>query len=131
MAIPAGASALGPLTNMVHQKVSGNPPIVGTGAPPVPVASVLQGGVVGVAYSESISAQGGLSPYAFSVTLGALPASLTLNPTTGVIAGTPSLAATSAFTIQVADTNGNVGTQAFSITISAQASVGSSFVFIG
>lgn len=131
MSVPAGSSALGPVSLFMHQTVKGNPLIVGSGAPPVPVASALKGGVTGVAYSESVTAQGGASPYTFSVTLGAMPASLALNATTGVISGTPTVAATSTFTVKVVDTNGNSGTQQFTIVIAAPSGGNGSFVFIG
>jgi probable HAF family extracellular repeat protein len=44
---------------------------------------------LGVAYSELIDFEGGVGPYAWSITLGALPLGLTLDAATGEIAGTP------------------------------------------
>lgn len=46
---------------------------------------------VGAPYSFTLAVSGGLSPYAFAVTGGALPAGLSLDSTTGVISGTPPL----------------------------------------
>lgn len=102
------------------------------GLSPVPVAQNLAGGVTGVAYSETISAQGGTSPYSFAVTAGALPAGLGLNSSTGVISGTPTTAGTSTFTVKVTDAAGATGSQAFQIVIAAPSGGGqSSFVWVG
>jgi hypothetical protein len=83
-----------------------------------------------VAYSETINAQGGTSPYTFAVTSGALPTGTTLNPSSGVISGTPTAASTFSFTITVTDSLGFTGSQAFQIIIAAP-SGGGSYAFIG
>ena len=67
-------------------------------------------GEAGVAYSSSLTATGGVPPYAFSITGGSLPNGLNLNPTTGAIAGTPTAAGTFSFTAQVQDSSGNSAT---------------------
>jgi hypothetical protein len=85
----------------------------------VPVAVVLQGGVTGMAYSETIGAQGGSGSYTFAVTAGSLPTSLSLAGGTGIISGTPSAVGTFSFTITATDTLSQTGTQNFSITITA------------
>jgi hypothetical protein len=51
--------------------------------------STLSAMVVGVPFSESVSASGGTAPYTYTVTSGTLPAGLTLNPSSGLISGTP------------------------------------------
>jgi large repetitive protein len=86
---------------------------------PVPVGAVLQGGTPGAAYSETISEQGGTSPYTFAVTSGALPTGTSLNSSTGNISGTPSAAASFGFTVTVTDSLGFTGSQAFTIVVSA------------
>lgn len=91
---------------------------------PVPVAAVLQGGVVGTAYSETISAVGGTSPYTYAVTSGSLPGGLSLNSSTGVISGTPTTAATASFTITATDAASSTGATAFNITIAASGGTG-------
>jgi alpha-tubulin suppressor-like RCC1 family protein len=64
----------------------------------------LSGGTVGAAYSQSLAATGGTTPYAWSVVSGALPAGLSLNATSGAITGTPSGSpSTSSFTVRVTD----------------------------
>lgn len=93
---------------------------------PVPVAVVIQGGTVGTAYSETISAVGGASPYTFLVLSGSIPTGLSLNTSTGVISGTPTTVSTFTFTIQATDSHGITGSQAFSIDVVAAATGGSS-----
>ena len=52
-----------------------NPLLITSGA--------LPGTAIGAAYSQTVTASGGTTPYTFSVSAGALPAGLTLNATTG------------------------------------------------
>ncbi len=75
-------------------------------------------GTVGVAYSSALVATSGLPPYTFSITSGSLPAGLTLNPSTGAITGTPTMAGTFNFTAQVVDSRGTAaGTTTSSCSI--------------
>jgi len=72
--------------------------------PPVISTTTLPNGQVGVAYSATLTATGGTSPYTWSLTSGALPAGLTLNASTGVISGTPtSPIASDSLTFKVTD----------------------------
>ncbi len=93
------------------------------GAPTIAPAT-LPNGAVGTAYSQTLTVTNGLAPYTWSVSVGTLPAGLTLagNGTTAKISGTPTTAQSSvAFTIQVADSSNpsQQGTQAYSVTIAA------------
>src|SRR5208337_4831209 len=66
-------------------------------------------GTVGVPFdSGAMTVTGGTAPYTFSIGSGPLPAGLTLNPSTGEVTGTPT--APGAFTVQVTDSLGGVGT---------------------
>jgi len=76
-------------------------------------------GEVGVAYSRQLTATNGTSPYAWSVSAGALPGGLTLNATTGLLAGTPTAAGSFSFTVQVVDASGLAATKAVTIVIAA------------
>ncbi|HUR83688.1 MAG TPA: ice-binding family protein [Thermoanaerobaculia bacterium] len=91
------------------------------GAVVCPVITVnpptLPNGTVGTAYNQIISASGGTSPYTFSVSSGALPTGLALNPATGAIAGTPAAAGTFNFTITAADASGCLGSRPYTIAI--------------
>jgi hypothetical protein len=82
----------------------------------ITTSSPLSAGVVGVAYSQTLSVSGGTSPYTWSVVSGALPAGLLLS-TTGVISGVPAAYATSTFGVSVKDANGLTANQSFSLTI--------------
>ena len=69
-------------------------------------------GQVGIPYSSALIATGGIPPYTYSIIMGSLaPFGLSLNPSTGAITGTPTMAGTINFTGQVADaTNGTATT---------------------
>lgn len=59
-------------------------------AAPVPQwPNPLPSGTVGVAYSFTLTATGGVLPYTYSITSGSLPVGLSLNGSTGLISGTP------------------------------------------
>ncbi len=58
---------------------------------------------VNVPYQVAIKADGGSQPYTWSVVSGSLPDGLKLDPSFGVIYGTPKAKGTSNFTVQVAD----------------------------
>jgi hypothetical protein len=74
-------------------------------APTIVVApSTLPSGTVAVPYSQIISASGGSGIYSYAVTSGSLPAGLSLNSTTGALAGTPNAAGSSPLTITATDT---------------------------
>jgi uncharacterized repeat protein (TIGR01451 family) len=72
--------------------------------------------VVGTGYSQTFSGSGGASPYTFAVSSGVLPAWATLNPSTGVITGTPNNTTSASFTIRATDANGCQGTRSYTIT---------------
>jgi hypothetical protein len=65
----------------------------------------LSGGTVGVPYNSSLQAFGGNAPYTWSISLGTLPAGLTLNTATGAVTGTPTTAGTFTFTAQAVDSS--------------------------
>ncbi|HVU15367.1 MAG TPA: DUF4082 domain-containing protein [Candidatus Didemnitutus sp.] len=79
----------------------------------------LAGGTVGTAYSASVAATGGTTPYHWSISSGALPGGLTVNATTGAITGTPTAAGTFSFTVKDADSGNPVqnATKALSIAV--------------
>jgi hypothetical protein len=79
-------------------------------------------GVVGDAWSTTLTATGGVSPYTFAVTAGALPAGLTLAPG-GLLSGTPTEAGTFPFSVTASDaTTGDgpaTGTIEYTLVIEA------------
>jgi formylglycine-generating enzyme required for sulfatase activity len=89
-----------------NQPASQNVTITVTPPPPLVWAteSALPGGKVLTPYSTNLNASGGRPPYAFTTKNGStLPAGLNLNPTTGRLAGTPTLAGNHSFTITAKD----------------------------
>lgn len=81
--------------------------------------SSLPAGQVGTAYSQTLTISGATAPATFSVSVGSLPAGLSLNASTGVITGTPTSATTGSFTVVVTDAKGCFDPQPLTITTSA------------
>ncbi len=91
--------------------------------PTTPVAlaatAPFHGGEVGVAYTPvALSATGGVQPYTWSISAGALPNGLTLGPD-GTVSGNPTTAGNFGFTVQVADSGDSTATMPGSIPIAA------------
>lgn len=88
---------------------------------PAPLAittSSLPSGQVGVAFSTTLAATGGTTPYTWSLTSGTLPAGLSLNATTGVLSGTPTAAVTArALGFTVTDAGSPVQTKQVSLAL--------------
>jgi uncharacterized protein YhjY with autotransporter beta-barrel domain len=81
--------------------------------------ATLPSGAFGTAYSQTLSgtsANGGVGPYTFAVTAGALPAGLTLS-SAGVLSGTATAAGSYNFTVQATSSNGFSGTRAYTLAI--------------
>ena len=56
-----------------------------------------------IPYSAEVMVSGGKPPYDFQITAGRLPSGLTLEPTTGVLSGTPTEFGDFSFTVEVSD----------------------------
>ncbi len=74
--------------------------------------SLLNQGEVGLAYTQTLSATGGVPGYTWTITSGALQSGLTLNPATGVISGTPLVAGTANLVFRATDSVGNIASTA-------------------
>jgi len=66
----------------------------------------LPNGAQGIDYIQTISVTGGVAPYSFAISAGALPSGLSLNATTGVISGNPTASGAANFTVKVTDSSG-------------------------
>ncbi len=77
----------------------------------------LPDGVTGASYSTQVNIFGGVGAHTSSVTSGSVPGGLTLDPATGIIAGTPLSAGSFSFTVQVADSATPPATTSQNLTI--------------
>ena len=79
-------------------------------------------GEVGAAYSDTLTATGGTTPYTWSVNAGSLPPGITLS-SAGVLAGTPTTAGSYAFSVNVIDTNNGIATTSITLVVAAGVSL--------
>ncbi|MBU6374425.1 MAG: putative Ig domain-containing protein [Bdellovibrionales bacterium] len=86
-------------------------------SPPTFVNTTLSGGQVTVPYSQAVLISGGVAPYSFSVSGGALASGISLNSSTGALSGTPTAAGTFSFTVRVQDAASSVATQNYSLVV--------------
>lgn len=144
-AVTAGALPAGLALNASSGTVAGTPTAVGTfnftvtatdngsftgarayavtvAAPTISVVPTsLPAPVVGVAYSQTVTASGGTAPYSYAVTAGSLPPGLLLSAA-GTLSGTPTAAGSFSFTVQTTDSTTGAGApftgaRAYSVTI--------------
>src|SRR5262249_12505442 len=80
--------------------------------------TTLPSGMVGLPYTVSVLANGGLPPVSWTILTGQLPPGLSLS-SSGALLGTPSAAGSSTFTLQATDSLGNRASQSYSVSISA------------
>jgi len=94
-----------------------------TGSPPPPnsalqiTTSALPNGTVSQAYSATLAATGGTTPYTWTLSEGALPIGLAFGGSSGVVAGTPSQAGPFSFSVQVKGSAGQSATASLTIQI--------------
>lgn len=74
---------------------------------------------MGVAYSQTLVASGGTSPYTWALVSGSLPGGLSLNSSSGAITGTPTTTGTFNFTVEVTDSAAGSDSQPLEIVITA------------
>jgi len=89
----------------------------------ITTSSPLPNGEVGIPYAQTLMATGGSGTYTWSVSVGTLPAGLTLASSTGTIGGQPTTQGTSNFTILATDTNQATASQPFVLTINPAATL--------
>jgi hypothetical protein len=79
----------------------------------------LPDGAVSTSYNATLTADGGLVPYIWSIEKGTLPAELSLDPITGIISGVPTASGDFTFTAKVSDNSTPVksDTQRYTIAI--------------
>jgi hypothetical protein len=91
---------------------------IGINGAPLSITSASLGdGYLATAYSQTLTATGGATPYSWTITTGTLPVGLSLAASTGIISGTPTAAGTSSITVQVKDANTTTTTKSLTITV--------------
>lgn len=105
------------LSDSSAQRVDGDfvlvvpvPPLV------ITTASPLVNAELNSAYSQALSATGGVPPYSWSLAAGALPAGVAID-TAGDVAGTPTAFGTFNFTARVTDSASSTTTKALALTV--------------
>lgn len=108
---------LAPYQNTTALRFTMNEPAGPSG--PTVDTTALPDGTTDAAYSEALQASGGTPPYSWSVSSGSLPPGLSLNATTGEIAGIPTTAGTYTFEARVSDSASPAltGARVLSITV--------------
>jgi len=96
-------------------------------AQPIAITTTsVPSGTVGDAYSTTLAATGGTTPYSWSISSGALPGGLTLS-TSGTISGTPTASGSFNFTAKVTDSTtptAQTATQSLTITVASSGTSG-------
>jgi Putative Ig domain len=82
----------------------------------ITTSSPLASGQVGAAYSATLQASGGTTPYSWATSGGTLPGGLTLSMA-GVVSGTPTAAGTFSFTAKVTDASSHTAAASLQVTI--------------
>jgi hypothetical protein len=89
-------------------------------APPLRIESAgIPGGINGLPYRSVVFVSGGTEPFAFSIKHGSLPPGVSLDPSSGVLAGTPEAEGSFEFTVQVSDASqpSQSRTASFTLTV--------------
>jgi len=84
----------------------------------------LPAATANVAYSATLSAQGGVAPYVWSLLSGNLPAGMSFDPSTGTIAGTAATNGSSSFVVRLTDGANNSAVRSLTLTVSGGAGGG-------
>lgn len=113
------------VTDSLGATATSNCSITVVASPPPPPALTLACAVStatnGLSYAGSLIAAGGVPGYTFSIAVGPLPTGLSLNTSTGVINGTPTVNGVYPYTARVTDSLGTVTLTSCSITVSGAA----------
>jgi len=92
---------------------------------PAPITfspATLPSAILNTAYSQQLTANGGVAPYAYTVISGNLPAGLTLSMS-GLISGTPTQVTSLPFTVKAEDSRNVTGQMAYTISVTPTATL--------
>ncbi len=94
-----------------------------------PIASLgitttsLPSGTLTYGYNTTLGATGGVTPYTWNTTSGSLPPGLSLDATSGMISGTPTMVGGYPFTVQVSDSQSPPATASAPLSIAVNATL--------
>lgn len=96
---------------------------IGAVAPTISlVTASLPDGASGEAYSQTLAASGGVSPYSYVVKIGSLPDGMTLGGN-GLLSGTPNVSGVFTFTVTATDSSPapgpHAGSRAYTLNVAA------------
>jgi len=97
--------------NVGNVSQPGNPPTIGGTSS---LASVM-----GTSFSYAMPVTGGTPPYSWQVTAGALPPGIGMSSSTGVLAGTPTVAGNFTLTVQVTDSKSQTAQKVMTFAVTA------------
>jgi hypothetical protein len=128
----SGTPTAGGTSNFTVQIAdSGNPPLTASANLSIKVVvlplsiktTLLPDATVDTPYKQTIQATGGIPPYVWTLSGGVLPSWGTLNSSTGILNGIPSVTGTDNFTVKVTDSEATAlsATQPLSLTAGAAA----------
>jgi len=83
----------------------------------VVVTNTLVDAILGTGYSQFVQVTGGVPPYQYSISAGALPPGLSLNSQTGLISGVPTQSGAFPFTVRFMDAVEQIVTRQFTINV--------------
>lgn len=95
----------------------GKAPVVTPPTPPTIVTSELPAAKLREGYDQKIAVSGGVTPYAFTIITGALPAGLSFQGSTGQITGIPTEPGHRPFTVRVVDAEGQSVEKALTLVV--------------
>jgi hypothetical protein len=72
---------------------------------------------ISVPYSKAVMAKYGTKPYTWSIGSGSLPFGLSINASTGVISGTPSVSGSYSFVVHIADNASTVDNRSYNMSV--------------
>lgn len=109
-------------TSPTNQSATANLSInVGSGSDPTEPLEIstttLADGTVGTFYTALLKATGGKTPYSWSILNGVLPGGIRLDPSTGVLSGTPTAPGKFSFVVKLADSAGATGLASLELVV--------------
>jgi hypothetical protein len=85
--------------------------------------STIPAAIAGLSYTQQLTLVGGVSPYTWSITSGALPSGLSLDQVAGIVSGTTSQKGSFNFIATVRDHAGSTASKAYQLNVVAANSV--------